>query len=365
MGVIKRYNSKNKKGYVYEVNFTYRIDGILYRHYKYGFNTKKEAEEYMIRKKNEIYKNGSLMEECKLTLNEVFDEFITEGSKHYQENTIYNSKKDQHYFADSLGKMMITKISHNNIQDFFNKRQNEGIETNKNIRKTLNRVFLHAIRRGYIKANPLEYIIVKGKDNVRTKDILKESDFDRLLQELNKSKSFRHHSYCIALQIGWYTGLRISEVIALYKHDFDFDNDTIIVDKKLVYKGKRTIDYKSTNEMKSKKSKAIIPLPRKLKKIILEWFKINPYDKVIVDEDGKYVNPASLSNYIKKISNKIGIEFNFHMLRHSYATRLVENDVDVKVAQELMRHDNFNTTFSIYSHINSSEKKRVVDQIFK
>lgn len=124
-------------------------------------------------------------------------------------------------------------------------------------------------------------------------------------------------------------------------------------------------EYYVAKELKSKKSKAILPLPEVLKEEMIEWFKKNPYERVIVDKQGNYINPTCLSNEVKMIAKKLNIHFNFHMLRHTYATTLITNDVDIKTAQELMRHSNFNTTLSLYTHIGVERKKKVVNEIFK
>lgn len=116
--------------------------------------------------------------------------------------------------------------------------------------------------------------------------------------------------------------------------------------------------------MKLKKSKAIIPLPLILKQELQGWFDEKTFEIVVCDNCGKYVNPTSLSNEVKEITKNLGIHFDFHMLRHTYATNLVTHDVDVKTAQELLRHSNYNTTLSIYTHILDEYKKKVVNDVF-
>jgi len=117
--------------------------------------------------------------------------------------------------------------------------------------------------------------------------------------------------------------------------------------------------------MKSKKSKAIIPFPNVMKVSLKEWFKVNPYEKVICDVDRFYVDPTCLLDDVKVIAKKLSIYFNFHMLRHTYATTLITHNVDIKTAQELMRHSNLNTTLSLYTHISDDHKKQVVNDVFK
>lgn len=365
MGIRKRESKKAKNKYVYEADFYYLENGTKKRMTKSGFKTKKEAQEFIAVKQAELLETGKVFKDCRKTLNEVMDEFLEVGSTQYQANTIYNTKKDCRYFKDNLGKMPISQIDYKTLQTFFNQRINEGIESNKNIRKTLKRAFVYAVRVGYIRSNPINEVVVKGVDLCKEKKILKQSDYERLIRVLEDRNEFRYDSYVAAIKIGYYTGLRVSEVLALNKSDFDFENDEINVGKKLVFKGLRKEEYYATKEMKSKKSKAILPLPEVLKEEMIEWFKKNPYERVVVDKQGNYINPTCLSNEVKKIAKKMNIHFNFHMLRHTYATTLIINDVDIKTAQELMRHSNFNTTLSLYTHIGVERKKKVVNEIFK
>ncbi|MFR4948165.1 tyrosine-type recombinase/integrase [Thomasclavelia spiroformis] len=64
------------------------------------------------------------------------------------------------------------------------------------------------------------------------------------------------------------------------------------------------------------------------------------------------------------MANKLNIHFHFHMLRHSFITNLVKNDIDVKTVQELARHSNINTTMSVYTHIQEEQKKAAINHVF-
>lgn len=365
MGITKRKSKTAKNGYTYEVNFTFKEHGITKRHFKRGFTTKKEAELYELEKKNEIRKNGILIEKKKITLNEAFNEFLIYGSSQYQENTLYNSKKDWHYFKENLGLMKISEITYFDLQSFFDDRMTEGLATNKNIRKTLNRVFVYSIRQQYLDKNPLQFVVVKGEDRSKKKELISQDDLNKVLFELSQKQEFNYKAYIIAILIGYYTGLRVSEALALNKQDVLFAENKIIIDKKLIYKGLKKEEYYVSNRLKSRKSKAIIPLPDVLKKYLIKWFNINPYDKVICDEEGYYLNPTYLSNQVNKVAMKFHIHFNYHLLRHCYASELASHNVGVKIAQELLRHENFNTTFSIYSHVSDNQKVQAVNEVFK
>ena len=225
MSIRKRESKKAKNGYVYEVYFNYtNIFGVPSRYSKSGFITKKQAQEHETDMKKELNENGIIKKEINLTLNEVFDEFMKVGAKQYQPNTIYNTKKDYNYIKKTLGMYRIKDINYSILQNFFNNRENEGIESNKNIKKALKRVFVYAMQNGYITNDPLSYVKLVGKENTREKKIITFDDFNTLIDELHYKNTFRAEAYIIALKLGYYCGLRISEFFALEKKYFYLQN---------------------------------------------------------------------------------------------------------------------------------------------
>ena len=132
-----------------------------------------------------------------------------------------------------------------------------------------------------------------GIEKADNKDqIILDKELNILLDELESKNDFTKKAYSIAIQIGKYTGLRISEVFALKKEDICFDENYIKVNRKLVYVGLKKDKIYTTHQMKSKKSKAIIPLVTILKNILTDWFKVNPYDHVICDIYGNLIHPT-------------------------------------------------------------------------
>ena len=365
MSIIKVASKKAKNGYTYKVTFKYKEYAVTTTYSKSGFLTKKEAKDHENMVKAEINENGCIKKQCTKTLDEVYKEFLEVGCGKYQENTIYNTKRDYEKITSLLRKSPIVKLDYATLQKFFNSRSNQGIETNKNIKKALNRVFVHALKMGYISTNPLTFVDIKGVENkMEHTELLSPEDFYRLIEVLKGIGTFTYHAYAIAIEISFYTGLRVSEVLALDKDDVDLENGIIVVNKKLIYKGLKKDEFYTTHQMKSKKSKSIIPLAPPLKKSLIEWFEINLDDKVICDEGGYYINPNVLSLNVKKIAKTLNIDFHFHMLRHSFITNLVYNGVDVKTVQELARHSNINTTMSVYTHIQEEQKKVAINHVF-
>ena len=116
--------------------------------------------------------------------------------------------------------------------------------------------------------------------------------------------------------------------------------------------------------MKSKTSKSILPFHKDLKTIMSEWFDVHPQKHVISDEYGSYINPKQLEYTLWKISKQLGIHFNYHMLRHTLASRMAEKGADMKAAQEILRHANISTTMNIYTHVNEKNKEKALYKAF-
>ncbi len=365
MSIIKVKSKKAKQGFTYKVTFKYKEYGVTATYSKSGFTTKKEAKDHENMIKAEIKENGYLKKKCDKTLNQVYEEFLELGCDKYQANTIHDTKRHYQKIRPVLGDKPIISLDYPTLQRYFNSLGNKGIESNKNVKKALNRVFIHALRMQYISFNPLTLVDVKGVENkMDHEQIISDTDFYILLEALRDKDKFIYYAYAIALEIGFYTGLRVSEILALSKNDIDFNNDLIYANKKLVYRGLKKNEYYATHQMKSKKSNSSIPLAPPLKQALLIWFDINPYDKVVCDTNGNYLNPCNTSTRIKKVATNLNIDFHFHMLRHTFVTNLVNNEVDVKTVQELARHSNINTTMSIYTHIQEEQKKNAINSVF-
>lgn len=361
-----RERESKKHGKVYEVYFNYKEDGVTRRYSKSGFFTRKAAKEHGILKQAELKQNGKLKKEVNISLNEVFYDFLENDCKRYHYDTIYLFKQTHTYFKEELGNKDIKLINFRTLQKYFNSRSDKGLATNKNIGKTLKQVFNYAIKLEYIQNNPMTLVNIQGvtKETEKKNQILRFNELEYITSRLNESNKFEHKAFAIAMYIAYYTGSRLSETLSLNKNDFDFENDLIHFNKKLIYKGLKKQDYYTTDVMKSNKSKSIIPLADPLKEVLVKWFNINPYDKVICDELGLYINRRHMDIIIKQIAKEIDIDFNFHMLRHSFATNLYASNVDLKMAQELMRHENVNTTLSFYTHLENENKKEVLKGVF-
>jgi len=159
--------------------------------------------------------------------------------------------------------------------------------------------------------------------------ILSRDEIVKIISSIQNTK----HRLMIALAYG--AGLRVSEAISVRIKDVDLDGLQLRVEQ-----GKGNKDRISV-------------LPEKLKNDILQFIAgKNPDDYLFASERGGKLTKRTAQIIFERAMKKVGIaqDATFHSLRHSFATHLLENGVDVRYVQSLLGHQNIRTT-QIYTHV--------------
>src|SRR3989338_7818845 len=238
------------------------------------------------------------------------------------------------------------------LKDYFSFYQN-GVE-NLNI-KNIKTFLLNKQERGYAPQTINLYLnaiklfyrdILKKYDKIdlkfskKTKKlpiILSRNEIAEIINNVYNQK----HKLIIAMAYG--SGLRVSEVIALKIKDVNLDELTIHL-----------------KEAKGKKDRLTI-FPEKLKDKIRNLIAgKEKKDYVFESERSGKLTERTAQKIFKQALQRAGIkkEATFHSLRHSFATHLLENGVDVRYVQELLGHTNIRTT-QIYTHITNPGLKNI------
>ncbi len=138
------------------------------------------------------------------------------------------------------------------------------------------------------------------------------------------------------------TGLRVSELANLKLEDIN------LKDKFLVVRGG-----------KGKKDR-IIPLNDKIIELINSYLKNRKKnsDYLINNKFGGKISTVYLEKIIREIGKRVGLKVTCHMLRHSFATHMLENGADIRVIQEILGHERLSTT-QIYTKITTKYLKEV------
>ncbi|MFR6295263.1 MAG: tyrosine-type recombinase/integrase, partial [Thomasclavelia ramosa] len=117
-------------------------------------------------------------------------------------------------------------------------------------------------------------------------------------------------------------------------------------------------------ETKTPASCAIVPLPSLLVPILKAWFAENESNLVAPDNDMNLLDPQTVKTFLERYSKRTGVHISSHMFRHTFATRLWENKVDVKIAQRLLRHESYQTTLDVYTSLENENLNNVVNNVY-
>jgi integrase len=213
-------------------------------------------------------------------------------------------------------------------------------------------LYNHAIRHEWLTFNPIGRVRTSQK-RLRDRDVLTPDEFQKLAQNL----SVRDRA--MVLLIGS-TGLRRSEMIALTWSDLNLRTMEVNVLRSCV--------RNRIGKTKTESSCRPVPLHPVVLSALLEWRKRSPYASdvdflfpSIWHKGKKPLSPDSiLEKSIRPALAKEGIvgkRIGWHSFRHSLATNLRSLGVDIKVAQELMRHASCRTTLDVYTRAVDQQKR--------
>lgn len=252
--------------------------------------------------------------------------------------TIESYKLDLNSFKDTINKNL-NKITTDDILDYLSKLRKElnPRSVNRHI-SALKGFYTYMVEEKIITTSPLENISVLKTEKSLPK-YLTIKEVDQLLSfPLNTAFDYRNKAM---LEVMYATGLRVSELVSLEYSNVDLYNSVIRV------KGKG-------------KKERIVPIGETasyyLKKYVEEYrnqliIKEN-YNELFLNNHGKPISRNGFNFILESIRIKTKIEKKLtpHVLRHSFATHLLEGGADVRSIQEMLGHENISTT-NIYTHV--------------
>lgn len=162
------------------------------------------------------------------------------------------------------------------------------------------------------------------------------------------------------------SGLRIGELCALKWKDVDLERKIIYITKTLQRIYVSDVQRKTDIIIASPKTSASIreiPVGEKILSLIKELPYYNK-ENYILTNTSSYIEPGIFRRYYKSFLRKNNIPvLKFHCLRHTFATRLIENGADYKSVSEILGHSTIHTTLNMYVHPMIEEKRRCVELI--
>jgi site-specific recombinase XerD len=233
----------------------------------------------------------------------------------------------------SFKKSNLKSLDKENIKDFLLDSKNKGISA-----RTRN-LYLNSIKfyyRNVVKTSQ-KIDIQSAKKTKRLPIVLSRSEIKTLVKQ---TKNIKHR---LLLSLAYGAGLRVSEAVNLRVKDIDFKELTIHLknskgkkDRITIFPNKLKADLESLTEGKNKNN------------------------FVFSSQRGGKISTRTAQKVFKDSLKKAGIkkEATFHSLRHSFATHLLENGVDVRYVQELLGHRNIRTT-QRYTQVTNPKPKNI------
>jgi excisionase family DNA binding protein len=344
--VLMRKTKKGEEKYYID----YQVDSYRVRKVVKGARTRAEAVKVLNAEVADAMRGQYPFNRASIGFFEMCELFLEKYSKPKKKSW---KKADRVYIRnlkEFFGDIKLAKITPLSIEEYKIKRlkvgvKKKGAKKKKLENSSLNRelsclrkIFNKAIDWGYAVENPMKKVDFLPEDESYRKRILSEDEEVRLLES---AESYLKPLLLVAL----YTGMRKGEIFNLKWQDVDFEKREITVTKSKSGKQRR------------------IPINTVLFNLL--------YAHKVQNGKSEYVftNPKTGKPYsdIKKSFSsaleEAGIEdFHFHDLRHTFASRLVRNGVDLNTVKELMGHYSITTT-QRYLHSQAKEKMHAVESL--
>lgn len=261
-----------------------------------------------------------------------YDKYISIYKKGtIKQNTLNNMNGIfRNYVLPSLSKKSLKQITSENIQFIINQMSNIPRQA------TIMFNYLHscleqAKKLRYIDYNPCDACVIKKCKGNKGRALTKEEE-NRLIDYLEKNNPKIKNLIFLYLT----TGMRRAELLAVEYADLDFENNVINV------KGTKT----KNSVRKIQVKKEILNLFPKKEKPFGEW------------------NKFMVNRQFKKICDELGFNgITLHSLRHTFATRCIEQGVPLVVVQNWLGHSSYALTIDTYTHIDEEFKKEAVEMV--
>lgn len=270
------------------------------------------------------------------------------------------------YILPRLGDVLLASVDEERIEGFILEIRQEKELSNRylrNICALVVRVMKYMKKRhhfkGEIPENPLSVEKQRDKHLPGAKSL-------GVLEQYLTRKAGAGDGTSLGILTVFYTGMRIGEICALTWADIDLEESVIYIRRNL--QRVKTDDGQKNNTMillqtpKTGTSCRMIPIPP----VLLPLLKKQKQDSgqyLIKGKRKPWAEPRTLQYRFTRILKECGVEyFNFHMLRHAFATHCIAEGFDVKSLSEILGHSNVQITLNLYVHSSMERKRRLMEQ---
>ena len=286
-------------------------------------------------------------------LKESFLEYLS-LERNYSDKTVISYGTDiakfEEYFKGVDESLDFTVVDGDIIRGWIVKLMDEGYEAASVNRKlsSLRSFYRYLLRRKLVEADPTQKV-VGPKRKKPLPVFVKEADMDELLDAVDFGTGFKASRNRLIIEMFYETGMRLSELVGLDDRDVDFSASVIKVT------GKRN-------------KQRLIPFGGELKEDMLAYLSLRDdyaadASAFFVGKGGKRIERNAVYLLVKRYLSKVVMlkKKSPHVLRHSFATSMLNNHAELEAVKELLGHESLKTT-EIYTHATFEELKKVYEQ---
>ena len=275
--------------------------------------------------------------------------------RNYSEKTIVSYRTDllefEEYFKKVDAELDFARVDADVVRNWMVSLMDDGCAATSVNRKlsSLRSFYRFLLRRGLVKVDPM-LKVVGPKKKKPLPSFVREEDMNRLLDDVPFDGGFEGQRDRMILEMFYATGMRLSELIGL--DDVDVDTSARLIK----VKGKRN-------------KQRLIPFGDELREDLLMYIKVRNEtfsvgtEAFFVLKDGRRMYPMLVYRLVRRNLSKVVAlkKRSPHVLRHSFATAMLNGNAELRAVKELLGHENLATT-EIYTHATFEELKKVYEQ---
>ena len=284
----------------------------------------------------------------------LIDQFIEvmRDHKRMSPHTLSAYSRDLNVFLEFCNQQRIEHwrdVTPHHIRHFVITQHNAKL-SGKSIQRRLSAIrsfYTSLIKKHLVKINPANDIATPKT----AKKLPKSLDVDEVTQLLNiHDDSTLSVRDAAIMEVFYSSGLRLSELTNLNLVDIDFDDHTL----RVTGKGKKT---------------RVVPVGKQAREALSNWLKVratlvkDTEQAVFISKKGKRLHPRTIQQRVKLWAQRQALSQSLHphMLRHSFASHVLESSSDLRAVQELLGHSDISTT-QIYTHLDFQHLASVYDK---